>query len=84
MVKKDILMNEAENKKCPKCGFGLRKFKFKLISTNNSNPIWPKYTLQIKELCANCGGYIRFAPQTPELTELFNQNFAEREIVEPG
>ena len=65
---------------CPKCKGILRIFEIKLITTNNQTPHWPKYVPQIKEVCANCGRYIRFATQTPELIAAFNKYFKENNV----
>lgn len=65
---------------CSRCGGILRRFRIKLIPTNNPNPHWPKYVPQIKEICVGCDQYVRFAPQTPELIEAFNRYFAENDV----
>ena len=60
-------------KPCPECISEDRIFTLKIIPANRTDPYWPKYIPQIKESCGNCGRYIRFATQTPELIGKFNQ-----------
>lgn len=63
---------------CARCGGILRRFRIRLIQTNNTHPYWPKYVPQIKEICVGCDQYVRFAPQTLELIEVFNKYFAQK------
>lgn len=65
---------------CARCGGILRRFRPKFIPTSNPHPYWPKYIPQIKEICAVCDQYVRFAPQTQELIEKFNRYFAENDV----
>jgi len=55
-----------------KCEHFKKKYTIKLILTNRQDIYFPKYIPQIKETCFDCGKYIRFAPQTPELIEEIN------------
>lgn len=65
---------------CTRCGGILRRFRIKLIQTNNPYPHWPKYVPQIKEVCVGCDQYVRFPPQTQELIDAFNKYFAENDV----
>lgn len=65
------------SKDCPQCNSKERIFSLKIIPTNRTDPFWPKYIPQIKEICCNCGSYIRFVPQTQELIENLNSILKE-------
>ena len=58
---------------CPECGSINRIATIKLIPTNRQDFAYPKFIPQIKESCGNCGRYIKFAIQTSELIDSFNQ-----------
>lgn len=68
-------------KLCPECTSDQKIFTLKLIPTNKANPYWPKYIPQIKEICGDCGRYIRFAPQTTELIDKFNKALQEIKVL---
>ena len=69
------------NTPCPDCKETTRTYTVKLIFTNRLNDrFYPKYIPQIKELCANCERYIRFAPQTPELMDSINAMLEKTKI----
>lgn len=53
----------------------------KLIPTNRQDPFWPKYIPQIKKCCKDCGKYLKFAEQTPELIAKCNQALEGFECV---
>lgn len=72
--------NLHQHTSCVNCGGILRRFRIKLIATSNPHSYWPKYVPQIKEICVGCDQYVRFAPQTPELIETFNNYFAENDV----
>jgi len=40
---------------------------------------YPRYGVMVKQICKNCGAYIRFAKQTPEVIEIANKQ-AEKDI----
>ena len=48
-------------------------FTMKIIKYGVNNV---KYVPQVAELCAECGAYKKFAPQTEELVAQFNQKLA--------
>ncbi len=58
---------------CTNCKETSRKYTMKLIFTNRQDLTYPKFIPQIKELCANCGRYIKFAKQTEKLIDNFNR-----------
>lgn len=68
------------NSLCNNCYSTKRLLTLQLIPTNRKNFTYPKYIPQIKETCANCACYIRFAPQTPELIAQLNQKLQEAAI----
>lgn len=57
----------------PNCNHEKKVFTLRIIPTNKNNSFWPKYIPQIKASCGNCGRYIKFAVQTPELMDRFNR-----------
>lgn len=62
---------------CFNCESTDRAYAIKIIPYNQE---FIKYIPQIKESCGNCGRYIRFAPQTPELIGKFNEFLKGGEI----
>jgi len=65
------ILKEIHPKECPDCQSTDRKYSLKLIPTNRGE-YYPKYIPLIKEMCRNCGRYIKFAFQTLELIDRFN------------
>jgi len=61
--------------KCPECTEIKTVFSIKIIPTGQPWPS-PKYIIQIKESCANCGRYKRFAPQSSILVKRFNDRLS--------
>ena len=58
-------------------------FKLKIIPTNHPNlATFPKWIPQIKAICPKCGNYIKFASQTPELIEKFNDILNETAVAQ--
>ena len=58
---------------CNKCQSRISHYKIKIIATGRDNIYYPKYIPQIKEICGQCGLYIKFAKQTDELIYNFNK-----------
>jgi len=54
--------------------------QLRIIPTNRADPLYPKFIPQIKASCSACGKYLRFAKQTPDLVETFNQFLKEKFI----
>lgn len=80
-----LITTDEEIKKnvpCYYCSSTERILTFKLIPTNREDFAFPKYVPQIKEVCAYCKRYIRFAPQTSQLIDRFNQKLQEVIIYE--
>lgn len=63
---------------CFDCGGTSRIFTLKIIPYGRFSI---KYIPQIKESCGNCGRYVRFAPQTPELIGKFNELLKEVKVL---
>jgi len=68
---------ETRDSNCPSCASAEKVYGLKLISSGKQPP-FPKYIPMIKEICAGCGRYIKFAIQTHELVETFNQFLKEK------
>lgn len=68
---------------CPNCQNTSTKYTLKIIPTSRSDNFFPKYIPQVKELCASCGKYKKFATQTPELIEMVNQ-WLENYVMQHG
>ncbi len=50
----------------------------KIIPTNRADDPWyPRFIPQIKQSCCNCGKYLKFVAQSPELIAKFNQKLQE-------
>lgn len=71
----------STEEKCPHCGANEWHFLSKLIPATQYSKLRyaPKYLPQIKQVCAKCKQWLRFATQTDELIDTFNQ--AEEESV---
>ncbi len=53
-------------------------YTLKIIPTNRSEDPWyPKFIPQFKQSCGGCGKYLKFAVQTSELIDKFNQKLQE-------
>jgi hypothetical protein len=70
---------------CAACGCAETTLRLRLIRSGRGVP-YPKYLPQIKECCAVCGAYVRFAPQTDELVARINArleavDFAPEEVA---
>lgn len=50
--------------------------QLRLVASSNAHI---KFIPQIKEMCAKCGAYVRFAPQTPERIKLINEALGYRQ-----
>ena len=66
---------------CTDCMETNRKYTMRLIFTNRQDLAYPKFIPQIKELCSSCGQYIKFAKQTEELIERFNEELIKIEVL---
>jgi hypothetical protein len=60
---------------CPRCGGTSSVSTPRIIRSGRSAP-YPRWLLQVKETCGNCGAYIRFAPQTEQLIDALNAELA--------
>ncbi len=61
---------------CSKCGSKYGLLTLKLVPSGNPSP-YPKYLPRVKQSCANCGAYIKFVEQTPEMIDLINEQLEE-------
>lgn len=61
---------------CRKCGSKYTLLKLRLISSGKPYP-YPKYIPMIKQVCANCGVYIKFVEQTPKMIDLINEQLEQ-------
>ena len=77
-----MALNETEWK-CPECQNTTTQYTIKIIPTGKPIP-YPKWILQIKESCSNCGRYRRFAPQYPILIKRFNDRFQSMVLPATG
>ena len=68
--------NEIESWICPECQNDTTQYTIKVIPTAKLAP-FPKYIIQIKESCASCGRYRRFAPQSDILVKRLNDRLAQ-------
>lgn len=57
---------------CQKCKSKYSLLLLKLIPSGKPFP-YPKYIPMVKQTCANCGVYIKFIEQTPEMINLINE-----------
>lgn len=65
------------------CNKAKAVFKLKIIPTNHPDlKNFPKYIPQIKAICPKCGNYIKFASQTPELVQQFNEILEETAVAQ--
>lgn len=56
------------------CSHEKSAYTLKIISTNRPyDPYFPKWIPQIKKSCSDCHKYLKFATQSPELIDKFNQ-----------
>lgn len=62
---------------CPYCNSMCFGYRLKIIRTGRADPFWPKYIPQIKEICEDCGKFIKFAKQEPELIDRINDQLKE-------
>jgi hypothetical protein len=62
---------------CYDCHGTERKYRVKLIPTNSTRIYFPKFIPQVSELCADCGRWIKFATQKPELIDELNKKLKE-------
>lgn len=58
---------------CPDCDQTETQFQLRIILSGKTDPYFPKYIPQIKEVCLGCGRYKRFAPQSDILVDRFNK-----------
>jgi pimeloyl-CoA synthetase len=59
---------------CNHCNSENTTYTVKLVATNRQDQFYPKYIPQIKATCTDCGKYIKFVSQTPELIEKVNKH----------
>ncbi len=68
---------------CLHCKSPKRKYRVQLIPTNKPQlTYFPKYLPQIKESCGECGKFIKFSTQTPEIIKLINDQLKDFEITD--
>lgn len=60
------------------CAHEIQIQTIKIIPTNRpEDPWYPKFIPQIKQSCGDCGKYLKFAVQTPDLIDRFNKILEE-------
>lgn len=60
------------------CFHNKSAYTLKIIPTNRPNdPYFPKFIPQIKQSCSDCGKYLKFATQSPELINRVNKILRE-------
>jgi hypothetical protein len=77
----DKIQNTNSNWVCPECKNNSTQYSFQIIATGR-NDNYPRWVPQIKESCASCGRYRRFAPQSPVLIKRLNDRL--QSIVLPA
>ena len=65
---------------CFNCNSKKVEYTVKLISTNRDDIYYPKFIPQVKQVCGECGKYIKFAKQTEDLIHDLNQEI-ERIVI---
>lgn len=69
------MFTQEMDMECPDCQSKNFTVRTKLIPFNRTQHVYadPKFIPQIKQECADCGRYIKFMKQTPELIERINK-----------
>src|SRR3990167_8920706 len=57
----------------PQCGNEETHYTLRIIPSGRNTEFYPKWIMQIKEVCDGCGRYRRFAPQTELIVTRFNE-----------
>lgn len=67
------IKGQDETWTCPDCGKNETQYQLRIITSGKSDPYFPRFLPQIKEICFHCKRYKRFVPQSDILVDRFNK-----------